>query len=1023
MKRLTKIGTATFGIALGVTSLCGHPLSISNVLADTNVSTYTLPAFETEFSGYNLIELPYATGNGSSVAPKVYNQSGGEISDSDDSDDVFTFAPTRSVYKVVYTLNGVDKTFTINVNLVDPVLSIDENTIIPDYTVAGTAIRIPYPTVVDADGNALLNASGEPYTEDELKNFVSIVVTAPNGNVVTDTDAEGNQGTFVKDAQGNYTLTPQALGDYTVKYTFKTNNTLTGELTETITVSSTFKTERELEYSLSTSMPTAVLGVETTLPSVNVNDVTNDQTGIDAKVTITARYVQADGTYSEPITVNDYKFTPEVAGDYIITYNVEDYYGNKAEATNYVIRDVRDSRAPSNLTVVDAYSVEGDVTTDEFKEARVNVDYKIPSKVAKGTEVTFPAIYAEDNVSALEDLTFVRNVRVKYSSSTTSTTLDANYNEEAKYTFENAGTYVVTYSVTDEAGRTTSKTYEIIVTENYTDTVDPVINFGSTIAKYYTVGDKITFNKPTAIDYNDEEHTTIGDARINVLTYWYVGDDFDNKTLMIPENGVYEFTVPNVASNSVITIYTEAADTFGNVATHEQKFTVINDATPATINMPILSGTYSQGEDIVLPTIEVMDGASVETIKSVSIEVYNKYGNKVSVQNVEPVTGTDRITISDASFRAINSGDYSILCIVTDMGDNVTVASQKINVAKTTVPVLKLDSESVEVALGDTVDLNIFNVYDEGSIVSDADVKITINSGVVAVDNTFTPTSEGRYEAVFTYAYDGGEIKETLVINVNDDDAPTLEFTNGTPNTEVPTTGKITLPSFDAKDNAGNVTLSVTVTYQSSSASDEDEELIVTNETDGSYSFEAESEGTYEVVYRAVDAAGNETTRTFNITVGDKTGPVIEFDNEDVFLPTTKKLNDVLAFDLSEVKVSDAVDGSITYRDVVVRLTDPDGTRVSDLDAGEYSYSFNLDKVGTYRLTYTVTDENNNTTTVSQSIEVSTETIEPAESNDVGMVLAIIASLAVLAGVIIYFFKPEKSTNKENKKKNTEKKD
>ena len=1009
MKKLTKIGTATFGLALGVTTLCGHPLSISNVLASSPVNTFNIPAFETEFSGHSLVDLPFATDGTNSVAPTVYTQSGVEVSDSDTTDNKFTFAPDRSVYKVVYNLNGVDKSFIINVNLTEPKVALASDAVIPSHAVKDSAINIPYPTITDKDGEALLNALGEPYTEQELKNFVTIVVTAPSGAVVSDTDSTGNIGTLVNN-NGVFTLTPKAYGDYTVKYTFKTNNTLTGELKKTINVSSTFNTEREITYSVNGSMPSVVLGVESTLPKVTVNDKTNDLTNIEAKVTITAKYIKEDGTYSESETINDYKFTPKATGDYIITYNVEDYYGNQAESTSYVIRNVKDSKAPQNLTVVDAYDVTGDVTTDEFKAERVNVAHKIPSKVATGTEVTFPAIYAEDNVTALADLTFVRNIKVKHQSSTTSTTLDAEFNENATYTFANPGTYVVTYSATDGAGKTTSKTFEIIVADDYVDQVKPKITSSASIAKYYKAGDVIKFNKPTAVDYNDADNKVVGDARVNVQTFWYQNDNIADKTLLADKNGVIEFTVPSVADGTTITFYTEVADTFGNTETRSTTFTVINDATPATINLPVITSIYAQGDDVVLPNITVTDGSNVDTVKSVSIEVYNKYGNKMTVQNVDTTTEGNTITISNASFKAINSGEYSILCVVTDMGDNITVASQKIEVTKTSIPVLKLDKESVDVSLGETVDLNIFNVYDEGAVIEDADVQIAVSGGVVAVDNTFTATKEDRYEVVFTYAYDGGVLEQTLVVNVSDNDKPVLQFVNGTPNLEVAETGVITLPSFDATDNAGDVTLSVSVTFKG----DDDEELEVTTLADG-YSFTADAEGTYEVIYKAVDNAGNETTKSYTIIVGDKTGPEIEFD-EAKFLPTTMKLGSVFSFDMSEANVHDAVDATIDYKDVIVKLTDPDGTKVGDNDPANYAYSFNMDKVGTYKITYTVTDSKNNKTTLSQSIEVSTETKDATEKNDVGMVLAIIASLAVLAGVIIYFFKPEKRRDDKLKK-------
>ena len=47
------------------------------------------------------------------------------------------------------------------------------------------------------------------------------------------------------------------------------------------------------------------------------------------------------------------------------------------------------------------------------------------------------------------------------------------------------------------------------------------------------------------------------------------------------------------------------------------------------------------------------------------------------------------------------------------------------------------------------------------------------------------------------------------------------------------------------------------------------------------------------------------------------------------------------------------------------------------------------------------------------------EVIEESNVGDTGMVLAIIAALAVLAGVIIFFFKPEKKTKGNKNKKVT----
>ena len=104
-------------------------------------------------------------------------------------------------------------------------------------------------------------------------------------------------------------------------------------------------------------------------------------------------------------------------------------------------------------------------------------------------------------------------------------------------------------------------------------------------------------------------------------------------------------------------------------------------------------------------------------------------------------------------------------------------------------------------------------------------------------------------------------------------------------------------------------------------------------------------------------------------------------------------------------------------------MKDAEGNEIKSTSTDGYSYK--LDKAGTYTLTIKATDSSNHTTTIDKTITVSEKEVEPEAPNTAGTVIAILASLLILAFVIIYFFKPEKGaiSNKKKKLEKVEEKD
>ena len=114
--------------------------------------------------------------------------------------------------------------------------------------------------------------------------------------------------------------------------------------------------------------------------------------------------------------------------------------------------------------------------------------------------------------------------------------------------------------------------------------------------------------------------------------------------------------------------------------------------------------------------------------------------------------------------------------------------------------------------------------------------------------------------------------------------------------------------------------------------------------------------GTYTVTYSVSDAAGNTATatRTVNVTAGDTTPPVITLNGTNpVTITQGQTYTDQGAF------ANDDVDGSITNNI-------------------QMSSNVNTSSVGTYTVTYTVSDAAGNTTTATRTVYVVADTTPPS---------------------------------------------
>jgi len=754
---------------------------------------------------------------------------------------------------------------------------------------------------------------------------------------------------------------------------------------------------------------------------------------------------------------------------------------DKALTKTYTLSNVTDTVAPIPQ-VVNAYEVEdnGSVsdTTIDILDGE-DVSYLIPSKARTQVEIDIPAIYATDNYSKYEDLTLSRTlidedgntinlngsqIINESDDSTLPKVIQADKNAVAKVYFRLKGTYTVRYRATDKANNTKDVSYKIVVTDTLEDNVKPAITL-PTIVQNTKPGETITFAGATVVDYKtDSSSSEVIDERVKKNVYYYYGQadsstDFDSVTLtelkLDEKTSKYSFVVDENPTESYVTIVFRAEDdakyatgnTENNVSWAYKVVRIfnVNDSVAPTLETDLstiansfVSGgenVYGQGESVTLDAISFADkdDDNVDTTEYLTstLKVLDKNGNQIKVSGVKYTYDGSKFTLSNGKFVTTVAGIYQIVLTVTDLGGNSIVNSIEFEVKDTKAPVIEVESFETAMELGKTYVLPTPVVVDDSEVVDNSSTNLVefgndnpsykFNQGTME----FTPLEKGTY----TFRFLGKDsanndaasdwytvtvsdtIKPVIVLNETDDytmpeTAPYKDANNQVVN--------VSLPLFTATDEYNDIaSTSVTVTNP------DGDEIAVQTEVDH-YEFTPTGNGIYTVTYKAVDLAGNSTTQTYSIKVGDVTAPTISVDSKN--MPSTYNIGDSISIDLSGLSTTDDVDGTTVGKDAIdagrltITLKNPDGTTVSFTKESDiWSYQFTT--AGSYTLTYSATDKAGNTgDDVVYNFEVKATSSSSSISEKTWGVVLIVVSVALLAGVVVYFVKTKDAPDTKDKK-------
>ena len=1044
MKKIKKLFSV---IALLVFSSALMPVigaftKLSNAIPETNFSYLTVEEFEDEANVGSTYVIKNAkvwdnasgtiTLSSASATVSVKDPIGADVELADNAGEKSFKVNYVGNYEIIYTYNGYSQAVVMTAKQGIYSFKFDENSkqIIPAYvnnTKYTGKIVLPNPTVLDEDGNKIESAT------------VEVKVLSPEGTYLDAT-------ALTKNAEGFYEFTPNVIGNWTVNYLYKSaDGKVLASQTKSFTANNTYNNDFKLQIVGSSSKPTtAITGVTTKLPTVTgKNSVTGDK--VDISYSISAKRVVYNSVTGKKVSEEDAtaclqntnEFTPDKDGDYIITYTAKNFFGNTA-TWEYSISGVKDTKAPT-VRLVEPFA-----TTP----SDIDASYVLPEKAGLNN-IVLPAIWADDNVDkALDKLTLTRKIvksnnDVIYESS-------ENPNKELVFNFDSAsytlnedtqvavtlaegvtfgaGTYTISYIAKDSAGNeATAVSYKLVLDSAFVaDTEKPEVKWSESeaIPSAVRVGETIKFSKPVATD-------DISTRIKLVVEYQFVtGAETEDWTVLELKDNQYTIEAENADK---LVIRATATDAYGNSETIRKEIQIheTNDTQPTKIISVEKSATETgarQQNEIELRTVKYEDDYA--DFVQVNAYVYVEKDGKTVELNTYDMTknitygSLDSILVENAKVWASYAGDYKVSFVSKDIKNNITIMFYSVTVAGYT------DSAEIEfgklpttlnggtLELGEQITMPTAEIKVPDGYTSTYNVrKISGPNGELLNKSTFKPAKVGTYVIEYYGSYNDGSADYTVepvqfTVEVKDTTKPVIDEIYVEP--VVALDYALTIPQFTASDLNGIDVANSQVVLSSKSYGTK---TIPYGDTTTNRVVTLRYNEVYTLTFTVKDLAGNTTTVTKQIKVGDTEPPVITIDETNkTFVAENVKLNSKLTLDLSLVKVEDLVDTDLSKEDLVITVT-RDGETISNIHGdSKTNYEYNIKKAGEYTVTLKITDAAGNVSeTVTRKFTVNANENNGMEKNEVIGTILIVVSVLVLAGVIVYLsFQKRKLIKKQN---------
>ena len=263
-------------------------------------------------------------------------------------------------------------------------------------------------------------------------------------------------------------------------------------------------------------------------------------------------------------------------------------------------------------------------------------------------------------------------------------------------------------------------------------------------------------------------------------------------------------------------------------------------------------------------------------------------------------------------------GAYTLTYTAVDNSGNQATATRTVNVVDTTAPVITLAGDS-------QVNLEVGSTYTDAGATASDNYDGDISSQIVVVNNVDVNTL-GSYTVTYSVSDSSSNAASvvTRTVNVVDQTAPTITILGDNPVT-IEAGSTYTDAGATATDNYNNDVTSSITAYST---------------------VDSNTIGSYTVTYTVSDASGNQATAVRTVIVEDSTPPTIALIGSN---PVTVEAGST--YTDAGATATDAYDGDLTSSI----------TTTSDVD---------VNTVGTYTVTYTVSDSSANSATASRTVNV-----------------------------------------------------
>ncbi|MBC2326973.1 immunoglobulin-like domain-containing protein [Listeria booriae] len=463
--------------------------------------------------------------------------------------------------------------------------------------------------------------------------------------------------------------------------------------------------------------------------------------------------------------------------------------------------------------------------------------------------------------------------------------------------------------------------------------------------------DNIVFSSPSNLvvtDSYDKASTPKGkQAKYNVNIANNGGMQAGDINLEIPLPATLKYVPSSVTINGTTT-----SDVTYNDATHTLSVHVnqIADGTTTTVGIGV-EGLTETNAAHMSTSLEYHDLGFTDATYTA-----NSTGANIAVtSNTAPVIAADDVTVKKgASFDPMTGvtasdtedgnltssisvtandvdtsveGTYHVTYSVTDSDGNTTTKTITVTVSSNNAPVITAADKTVKKGASFDPMAGVTASDTEDGNVTD---KVTVTA------NDVDTSAVGTYHVTYSVTdSDGNTTTKTITVTVTSNDAPVITASDKTLKKGGSFDPMAGVSASDTED--GNVTDKVSVT-----ANDVDTSAV----------------GTYHVTYSVTDSDGNTTTKTITVTVTSNDAPVIVASDQ-----TIKKGK---AFDvMAGVSASDLEDGDVTGGITVT---------ANDVDTNT---------VGTYHVTYSVTDSDGNTTTKTITVTITSNDAPTFTTSDV----------------------------------------